>query len=514
MLAFLTYLGAAILILAGAILAARHFFALPPRTGEHTLHFPPAEDGPLAEALRGRTAEHGGQTGVVPLQNGADAFAARMILAEAAVSSIDAQYYIWHADMTGLLLLDALKRAAERGARIRLLLDDNGTTGLDREIAELDALPNAEVRIYNPFTLRRFKLLAYGFDFMRLNRRMHNKSFTVDNHVTIVGGRNIGDEYFGTGPTALFVDLDVLAAGEAVTHVSDDFDLYWNCPSVYPAASIVSPPVQDSAIAAGLARHKGQPQMEEYREIVEKSPIVVKLLEGTLGLEWTTAVLVSDDPAKGQGDVRRGELLVVRLMQAVGDVRKQLDGVTPYFVPGLQGVKALKALERSGVRVRMLTNSLEATDVLPVHAGYAKRRRAMLKAGIRLFELRRQSAPSTPRDVHGLLGSSGASLHAKTFAVDGKRIFVGSFNFDPRSISLNTEMGLLIESAELAGGLHKIFDEELGLMAWEVKRTKGGLIWTNPDDPDDTPRTDEPGGSVLRNAAIMVVGWLPVEWLL
>lgn len=514
MLTALRYVIFAILVIAMAIVAARFLFALPPDEKEDGTHLSPSETGPLAEALMQRVARHEGKTGIAPLQNGADAFAARMIMADAAVSSIDAQYYIWHDDLTGILLLDALKRAADRGVRVRLLLDDNGTSGLDGEIAALDAHPMAEVRLYNPFNLRRFKLLSYGFDFFRLNRRMHNKSFTVDNRATILGGRNVGDEYFDTGPMPLYVDLDVLAVGKVVPEVSRDFDRYWNSPSVHAAAPIVGAPPSGDPIADRLARFQDDPQIEEYREILRSSDIVADLARGELGLEWTDALLVSDDPAKGQGAVPKDDLLAVRLMQAVGDVKSRFDGISPYFVPGAAGVKAFAGLERDGVEVRLLTNSLEATDVLPVHAGYSKRRKAMLKEGIALYELRRQAAPGAPRDVMGPFGSSGASLHAKTFAVDGQRIFIGSFNFDPRSTSLNTEMGLLIDSEDLAGSVHRAFDNGLGGLAWQVERRDGDLIWTDPENPDAAPLTDEPGGSLLRNAAITVIGWLPVEWLL
>lgn len=514
MITALRYTIFAILVIGVAIVIARFTFALPPDKKELGTYLPPSETGPLAQALNPRVAQHQGKTGIAPLQSGADAFAARMILAETAVSSIDAQYYIWHDDLTGMLLLDALKRAADRGVRIRLLLDDNGTSGLDGELAALDAHPMAEVRLYNPFNLRRFKLLSYGFDFFRLNRRMHNKSFTVDNRATVLGGRNVGDEYFDTGIMPLYVDLDVLAVGKVVPEVSQDFDRYWNSPSVHAAAPIVGAPPPGDAIADRLATFHDDPQIEEYREILRSSDIVADLARGELGLEWTDALLVSDDPAKGQGAVPNKDLLAVRLLRAVGDVKSRFDGVSPYFVPGAGGVDAFAGLQRGGVEVRLLTNSLEATDVLPVHAGYSKRRKAMLDADISLYELRRQAAPDAPRDAMGPFGSSGASLHAKTFAVDGQRIFIGSFNFDPRSTSINTEMGLLIDSEDLAGGMHRAFDNGLGGLAWQVMQRDGDLVWTDPENPEAAPLTDEPGGSFLRNAAITVIGWLPVEWLL
>ncbi|EKE45252.1 phospholipase D/Transphosphatidylase [Oceaniovalibus guishaninsula JLT2003] len=515
MLIVLKYLGLAVVLIAVAIVAARAVFAIPPNRALATTALPAAQTGPLADALRERTARHEGKTGIAPLRTGADAFAARMVLADVAVKSIDAQYYIWHDDLTGMLLLDALKRAADRGVRVRLLLDDNGTSGMDRQIVALDAHPMAEVRIYNPFNLRgTLKMASFAFDFFRLNRRMHNKSFTVDGHVTVTGGRNVGDEYFDTGPTALYVDLDVLAAGRVVPQVSADFDRYWNSPSVHPASQVVPPADTTDAIGARLAELRDDPQMAEYRGLLGASHIVEELVQGDLGMEWTDVRLFSDDPAKGQGAVPREDLLAVRLKGAVGEIEQRFDAVSAYFVPTKAGVDAFTRLEQRGARVRILTNSLEATDVLPVHAGYSKRREAMLDAGVELYELRRQAASITPRDKVGPFGSSGSSLHAKTFAVDAERIFVGSFNFDPRSTTLNTEMGLLIESPDLARGAHERFDRGLDGMAWRVERLDGKLIWTDPSDPGAAPLTSEPGGSPLRNAAITVIGWLPVEWLL
>ena len=372
---------------------------------------------------------------------------------------------------------------------------------------------SAEVRLWNPFNLRGgLKTLSYGFDFFRLNRRMHNKAFTVDGRATILGGRNVGDEYFGTGPNPLYVDLDVLAVGAVVPDVSADFDRYWASPSVHPAVPIVGQADGSDPIGAGLARFRDDPQMDQYRAVLAASDIVAALESGSLDLEWTRAVLISDDPVKGKDAVPREDLLATRLRDAVGEVETRFDGISPYFVPGVAGVEAFATLEARGVAVRMLTNSLEATDVLPVHAGYAKRRIAMLHSGVELFELRRQAAPDVAADVFGPFGSSGASLHAKTFAVDGARIFVGSFNFDPRSTTLNTEMGLLIDSSGMAQGMHDAFDRGLDGLAWEVELRDGEPMWV--DTSSQATTADEPGSTTLKRAALTVIGWLPVEWLL
>ena len=396
--------------------------------------------------------------------------------------------------------------------RVRLLLDDNGVSGLDCELAHLDAHPNIEVRLYNPFNLRRLKMLSYCFDFFRLNRRMHNKSFTVDGHATILGGRNVGDEYFGAGSLALFIDLDVLAAGKAVADVSADFDRYWAAPSVHPAGPILGKASATDPIGEGLARLQNSPRVKEHRELQETPDIVEALIRGELRLEWTTAILVSDDPVKGEGAVRREDLLAVRLMQAVGVIETRFDGISPYLVPGRAGVKAFRTLKKRGVALRMLTNSLEATDVLPVHAGYTKYRKRMLRCGVRLFELRKQAAQDRPSKVFGPFGPSGSSLHAKTFAVDGKRIFVGSFNFDPRSTTLNTEMGLLINSETMAQAVHDAFDHELDGLAWRVELKNGHPAWV--DLMTGKTSSKEPGSNAPKRIALAVIGWLPVEWLL
>ncbi len=503
----------AIALTGSAIVIARSVFALP-KIEERidTTALPKAVSGPLAEALIKLEVQHEGLTGVAPLQNGADAFAARILLADAAVSSIDAQYYMWHADLTGTLLLDALVRAADRGVQVRLLLDDNGTTGLDADMAALVPHPNIEVRLYNPFNLRTLKTLSYAFDFFRLNRRMHNKSFTVDGRATVLGGRNVGDEYFGTGSTPLFVDLDVLAVGAIVAEVVADFDRYWASLSSYPAQAIVGVNKDTDPIGERLANFRADPQMGKYKAILEDSNTVSALIKGELDLEWTTTLLVSDDPAKGQGAVPKEDLLVHRLKEAVGEIQERFDGISAYLVPGTTGVKTFADLQARGVTVRMLTNSMEATDVLPVHAGYAKYRKKMLKSGVTLFELREKVAPCAAASRLGLLGSTGASLHTKTFAVDGQRIFVGSFNFDPRSTKLNTELGLLIDSEQMAQQLHTVFDEGMVDLTWRVELSGNKLVWIDANTGLIT--TSEPGSSVMRSFILAVVKRLPVEWLL
>ena len=351
-------------------------------------------DTRLGRAFAGAVAAHPGKTGVLPLLSGRDAFAARMIIARAAERSLDVQYYIWHADTTGNLMFEALWQAAERGVRVRLLLDDQNTRGLDPTLAALDSHPNIEVRLFNPFASRAFRIGDYTHSFARLNRRMHNKSFTADNQVAIVGGRNIGDEYFEAGTAVAFADLDTVVEGAVVRDVSAQFDAYWNSASAYPLASLV--PAADAAARQRCARRwsrlSASPEAAEYIDAVRETALVQQLVAGTLELEWVSARLVSDDPDKVLHPPERREMQMgPRLQAAMGRPSSEMDLVSPYFVPTQEGTDALVAIAARGVKVRVLTNSLAATDVAPVYAGYVKYREALLRGGVRLFELKPQS---------------------------------------------------------------------------------------------------------------------------
>ena len=471
----------------------------------------------LGRAVAADVAAHPGKTGIYALPVPRDGFAARGLLAGAAERSIDAQYYIWHGDQTGYLLFEALWQAAERGVRVRLLLDDNNTAGLDSTIAALDSHENIEVRLYNPLAQRNARMLNFVTDFKRVNRRMHNKSFTVDNQVTIVGGRNIGNEYFGAGPGVTFADLDVLAVGQVVPEVSAVFDLYWSSPSAYPAGALLAKatPKDVEALKARFASVHGDPEAASYLQSLRETRLVADLKAGQLPLEWTEARLVYDQPAKTLDGDNRDDLLLPHLLEAAGPPTREFDLVSPYFVPGTQGTAALEALARRGVKVRVLTNSLESTDVTAVHAGYAKRRRALLQAGVRLYELKRAEAPPAAKGkTEG--GSSSASLHAKTFAVDRERIFVGSFNFDPRSARLNTEMGLVLYSPALAQRLSATFDTEVPLRAYQVRLADDGrsLVWIERTAQGETLYHTEPNTSLTRRMGVDIMTILPIEWLL
>ncbi|MCB2110071.1 MAG: phospholipase D family protein [Defluviimonas sp.] len=510
---------AVLILLAGmAILGLRLLFPMPSLAGRvASSAIPAAGDTTLGRAILSVAASHPGTSGILPLGSGLEAFAARMALAQAAERSIDAQYYIWQDDLTGLRLLGALQAAAERGVRVRLLVDDNGTPALDQEMAALDALPMAEVRYFNPFVLRRPRLLNYAFDFFRLNRRMHNKSFTVDGAVTIVGGRNIGNIYFETGSGHLYFDLDVLAAGPAAADVGADFDRYWASASAVPAALLIAAdPGAEGRLAARDAALAASAQGMAYGEAVRATPIVAHLEAGTLPLEWVPATLFSDDPAKAEGLAEREELMIQKLMAAIGTPAHSVDIVSAYFIPGVRGTERIVGFAAGGARVRTLTNALAATDVVPVHAGYIGYREALLDAGVEVYELRAEGAGRRSVNDLGIEELSQAALHAKSMSIDGRRAFIGSFNFDPRSKHLNCEMGLLIDSPKIAAGMSDWLDRNLPQLAWRVTRgAGGGLVWTTTDTNGETlASTVEPDATLPLRVLVRVIGWLPVEWLL
>jgi putative cardiolipin synthase len=459
-------------------------------------------------------AAHPGLSGIYAMPDATDAFAARYLLASAAERTLDVQYYIWRDDLSGTLLMKALVDAADRSVRVRLLLDDNNTSPLDDALAALDAHPRIEVRLFNPFAMRTPRFAGYLTEFPRLNRRMHNKSFTADNQVTIIGGRNVGDEYFGATDGVLFADLDVLAIGPVVREVSNDFDRYWSSDSAFPASLLLAPAKPDAiaAIYARAARVQRDRRAAQYMDAVKRSTFVGQIERSALPLEWAATRMISDPPEKVLGHSTDRELLPAKLRNLFGQPARELDLVSPYFVPGTHGVEAFASLTRRGVRVRVLTNALEATDVPIVHAGYAKRRRALLQNDVNLWELR-SVGDTRPPSAPGF-GSSGASLHAKTFAVDRARIFVGSFNFDPRSAELNTEIGFVIESPALARRLSEAFDGNVPVNAYELRLARDGIQWVERRGKTSAVHDAEPRTPRWKRIAVALLSALPIEPLL
>lgn len=496
--------------------ALRVTHPLPDRSGiEHSVAMAPTTTTRLGAAKLSAAAGRPDLSGVAALADGREALAARALLARAAEASIDVRYYIWQADTTGWLLLHEMHAAAERGVRVRFLLDDNGVPGLDNVLSALDAHPNIEVRLFNPFTLRRPKVLSWVFDFPRLNRRMHNKSMTVDGAVSIVGGRNIGDIYFAYGDGPAYVDLDVLAVGPIAEDTSRDFDRYWASASAYPAGLLLSPAEDGLAELAASAVAARQSLLgSEYLEAIDRSPLVAQVLAGEDILEWTEVTIVSDDPAKGLGRIEREGLLLGQMQALLPQAESRVDLVSAYLVPGTVGTELLADLARSGVAVRLVTNALEATDVLPVHSGWIRYRPQLLEAGVTILELRARPGWAQGQGIAELFAGSSASLHAKTLAVDEARIFIGSFNFDPRAAALNTEMGVLIESPAIAAELTRRLDRQDAV--YEVRRAAdGSLRWLEARETGEViEHRTEPNAGIVQRGLVRFLSWLPIERLL
>ncbi|WP_144142414.1 phospholipase D family protein [Paraburkholderia sp. BCC1884] len=506
---------ACLLICANA-LAGCALPSLAGRTQSSALDTTEAQSTQIGHAIAPEVAAHPGLSGIYPLANPQSAFASRMILARAAQRTLDVQYYIWHDDLTGTLLLEQLREAADRGVRVRLLLDDNGVApSLDATLAALGAHPNFEVRLFNPFVVRKPKSLGFLTDFSRANRRMHNKSITADSSATIVGGRNIGDEYFGATDGVVFSDLDVLAVGPAASDVARDFDRYWSSDSAYPVDRILPSANADrlQALASRAQQLELEPAGIAYIDAVRELPIAEQLQTGTLPLEWAKARMISDDPAKGLNQAASKTRVLQQMHDILGEPAEELDLVSPYFVPTQAGVQYFTQLASKGVAVRVLTNALESTDVAAVHSGYARRRVALLKGGVQLYELRRlPGAPGKKDESKGSFGSSGSSLHAKTFAVDAQRVFVGSFNFDPRSANLNTELGFVIDSPVLAGKITTIFHTVVPQVAYTVRLDdQGKVYWLEDDDGKQTRYDTEPNSSWLGRLGVWFMSILPIE---
>mgnify|MGYP003683096637 CR=1 FL=1 len=475
---------------------------------------PPVDaDSQLAQALQPLLHQHPDQSGVYPLTDGVDAFVARLALIRAATRSIDLQYYIYRGDDTGQILTGSLMQAAERGVRVRILLDDMNTTGKDSALALLTEHPNVEVRLFNPFINRLLRGWEFLGNFARANRRMHNKSLTVDGLATIVGGRNIGDEYFSAHQALEFGDFDLMAIGSVVAEISTQFDLYWNSQTAYPAAALLGP----SELSWDQARPKIQAAMQrhensEYVQRLRKATLIDDLSRTGSSLYWGKAYALYDHPSKAnpeshkhyqQLDSLPDSYMLPQLIDVLNQSKNNLVLVSPYFVPGKHGVELLTEYRKHGINVRVVTNSLAATDVVAVHSGYQRYRKTLLESGVELQEVR-VDANAKPGSWKG---SSKVSLHAKTFYLDDKTLFVGSFNLDPRSAALNTELGIVIESESLVSLLKQNFEKHLVNTTYQVTLEDEKLVWTGIDGIHHK----EPKASIWRRMGAALLALLPIE---
>ncbi|WP_036664131.1 phosphatidylserine/phosphatidylglycerophosphate/cardiolipin synthase family protein [Pandoraea sp. SD6-2] len=510
----------------------------PPLPSQWTSHTPAATPGTLASALAPSALAHPGQSGFQLLATGSDAFTARLALVQSAQHSLDVQYYSAGEDITGRLLLQSLLDAAARGVRVRMLIDDINRRHTAPNLAVLDQTPNIEIRVFNPFGTLDTTLFERAGNlltqFNQLNRRMHNKALVADNQVAIVGGRNLGDEYFDANPELSFRDFDLLCAGPVVDAVSRSFDHFWTSPQSYPLKQVQSTIDQQTldGTREALARHwQDADSVPASHEALHQPPLAESLRNGKRPLFWAPAELAVDSPDKLETPAADTKSAPgAKLRQLAANAKREVLIVSPYFVPLEGGVRFLSALTQRGVKVRVLTNSLAATDVVPVHAGYARYRPALVQAGIELYEfkpIRADGGGLSPRRIT-FGGSSRATLHGKVYVIDRRDVILGSFNLDPRSARLNTELAIVIHSPEFAERMAGIFERAASARSsFRVELAPPGATPPTPTPPtmpalrwvgeeNGQPRTFdvEPYASFWRNSAAGAFMLLPSDDLL
>ena len=455
-----------------------------------------------------------GTAGFYLLSDSLDSLAARLLLAKRAERSLDAQYYLITNDSVGYLFIGSLLEAADRGVRVRLLLDDIQTQGYDAGMAALDSHPDFEVRIFNPFSGRGSRVGDGLTDFKRVNRRMHNKSFTVDGQVTIIGGRNIAEEYFAGREDVNFGDLDVLGIGPVVGDVARMFDSYWNHLAALPVPAFAKMP-EDPAkelekLRARIAQAQEEIESTRYAAAVRRE--VEEWIASDLSLyAWAPYEVVYDSPDKARASTAKDAVSIVDpLREAVRGAREELLFVSPYFVPRRSGIEGFRELKEKGLRIRVITNSLASTNHSVVHSGYAPARKPLLKMGVELYEVRPEARVSGTRRAGNT--SAEGSLHTKAFVVDRRRLFLGSFNLDPRSANLNTELGVIIDSPELASGAVDSVDEVLPRATYMVRLDdKGKLRWMGQTDGEEEVWSKDPETSFWTRFNVSFMRILPIK---
>ncbi|WP_061149071.1 phospholipase D family protein [Caballeronia arvi] len=494
-----------------------------------------SEATPLAAALAPQERQHPNESAVRLLRTGTDALQARIALARAATKTLDMQYYIAEEDNTGKLLLGAALHAADRGVRVRMLVDDLNFKDIDRIMAALNSHDKIEIRVFNPYgsAQRSFSERTQNFftNLSHFTRRMHNKAMIADNQIAIVGGRNLGDEYFSASPTLQFRDLDVFAAGPVTQQISASFDDYWNSSLAYPLRALNKQKFDPSELDKtrdDLRAHWRQQADPLNAKPLNATPLAQQISRGEMGLVWAPTEFWVDSPSKIEhpsDDYKSPPM--TRLVDLLKDAQSEFLIISPYFVPHDAGVKALGALTKRRVRVAVLTNSLAATDAVAVQAGYAPYRVPMLQNGVELYEFKPIQAEGEASPRAGLFGSqSRASLHAKAYVIDRSILVIGSMNLDPRSAKLNTELALVIHDKAIASEAAQLFADGISpKVSWrvqlasaavtdELRRTgtpESGLVWTAEENDSLVTWNFDPEAGFYRNLMTGVFMLLPVD---
>lgn len=473
---------------------------------------------------------HQGNSGFRIIPVGADGFLIRMQMINAAERTLDLQYFIFHGDETGRLLTGAVLAAADRGVRVRLLIDDGETTAGDEQITTLEAHRAVEIRIFNPFAYRGHSKLFRAIEFMvnasRLDYRMHNKLLVADNAVALIGGRNIGDPYFQMDPKSQVADDDVFAAGPVAQQLSATFDEYWNSALSIPTEALAG----GKSSRAALSAHREALQ-DQGRQLKAKDNDYVKrvatgepfngVISGRLPLIWANARVICDSPEKKKvvSGAMLGQLMQRDVADATIAVQSELLMVTPYLVPGKEGMLLFRDLRQRGVRVRILTNSLESAGVLVAQSGYMPYRIPLLESGVELYEVR--SLLGNPRgsgQTAAISRFGNYSLHAKLFVFDRQRLFIGSMNFDQRSMHLNTEVGLIIDSPVLAKQVAARFEamvQPVNSYSLVLHQNETGgrprLVWRTQEGAEAVEYTTEPARTEWQRFRVKVLSLLPLD---
>jgi putative cardiolipin synthase len=468
------------------------------RPKRHSTALGDVADTELGQMAAAWSGAHNGLSGFYPLEKGLDALGLRLELARRAEKSIDLQYFLMKPDTAGFVVANALLEAADRGVRVRFLLDDVFTTSPDRHLVALNEHPDIEVRIFNPVSRRGVDVFNFLGDFDRANRRMHNKSFTVDNSMSIVGGRNIASEYFQLENESVFLDIDVLAIGPISKEVSSSFDEYWNHARALPVEYVADGGSSESIeeVRADLHDQLKVAHDTVYAKALE-SQLLQDLISGRLEPYPAEARVISDSPDKLVSEMGEAHMKLANdLLRVVMATEREIIFITPYYVPGEEGVEVVRTLVERGVRVVIVTNSLASNNHIPVHSAYAGYRRDVIRAGAELYEVRVDAVEEAGESSDRL---NSVTMHTKAFLIDGRYLFVGSLNLDPRSLVINSEMGLLIDSTDMVRQWTDRTDDILAALAYRVVLDEDGkLEWRATINGEPVVETSEPQSSRWR----------------
>jgi putative cardiolipin synthase len=474
-------------------------------------------DTRLGHFFQSGTDAHPEYSGVLLVPTGEWAFRTRAGLSNLAEKTIDLQYYIWEDDTTGTILAERILRAADRGVRVRMLLDHIKLAKSDFSLARMDRHPNIEIRLFNPFRNRSFRGFELLFSLDRLNHRMHNKAFIVDNTIAIVGGRNIGDNYFGIDAAENFRDLDLAVVGPVVQDVSRSFDQYWNSQYAVPVSAVIKEEfTEQELLDRKMKTYRWVADLEgfPYPIDVPRSTIMARLESLRDGLIWAPARIRYNDPNKLESD---DEEVMDHLIELGRHKESELLVESAYVIPGPGNVERVRLNKELGIRQRLLTNSLATNDVAAAHAGYARYRRDLIRNGVEIYELR-PDASSARKNWSLLAGRSRASLHTKAGVIDRQVVVVGSFNLDPRSTALNTEIVIMVESTELAAQIIDFMDDGVRpensyhvVLETDPETGAERLAWLTVTDGKEVRYHSEPEASLWRRFSTWLIGLLPME---